>query len=77
MPEPQAVAAAAVGSDSLEPFAASSESPNGAGPNSVTVVQMDLAPSEDADADPSASPLEALQQKFAAHKVTALERKGS
>jgi 3'-5' exoribonuclease len=76
MPEPQA-AAAAVGSDSLEPFAASSESPNGAGPHSVTVPQMDLAPSDDADSDPSASPLEALQQKFAAHKVTALERKGS
>ncbi len=32
---------------------------------------------EDTEADPASTPLHALQQKFAAHKVTALERKSS
>jgi 3'-5' exoribonuclease len=81
-PEPQQAAAAAVGSDA-EPFAAADNaSANGADSNPAVVVQMDvvqmeLTPSEDAHGDASASPLQALQQKFAAHKVTAVEHKGS
>ena len=70
-------AAAAVGSDSAEPFGATADASNGAEPHSVTVVQLDLTPSHDADSDPHASPLEALQQKFAAHKVTTIDHKGN
>jgi hypothetical protein len=36
---------------------------------------MELGVSDDADSDPSPSPLQALQQKFASHKVTPMERK--
>ena len=71
----QAVAAGA-GSESGETFA-SVDSSNGTDSQSAAVVQMELTATEVADSDATASPLEALQQKFASHKVTALERKGS
>jgi 3'-5' exoribonuclease len=76
-PQPQAAAAAA-GSESSEPFPANNGNTNGTHPQTAVEVQMELTVEQPTgDSDPSASPLQALQQKFAAHKVTALDHKGS
>lgn len=69
-------AAAAAGSDSTEPFAANAGNSNGSEPQPAAQVEMELTVEAVADSESSASPLEALQQKFAAHKVTTVERKG-
>jgi hypothetical protein len=76
----QAAAAAAGDGDLAEPFTAmdsSSHNSNGADSQPAVEVQMELAATQVADSDAAASPLEALQQKFASHKVTAVDRKGS
>ena len=80
-PESQSQAAAAgADSDSSEPFAADAGNQTGNSNGTVAqasaVVQMELTVEEQAGSDVSASPLEALQQKFASHKVTTIERKG-
>jgi 3'-5' exoribonuclease len=76
-PEPkQQAAAAAVGSESGEPFG-TVDSSNGADSQSTAEIQMKLAATQVGDSDAAASPLEALQQKFASHKVTAIDHKGN
>jgi 3'-5' exoribonuclease len=65
-------AAAAAGNDSHEPFAGHSSDSAADGTPGVEA-QMELSATQEPPA--SRSPLEALQQKFADHKVTALDRK--
>ena len=69
--EPEQVVAVAAGSNAGDGFS------NGhAGESRISVeVQMKLAPEPAAQPEPPASPLEALQQKFASHKPTPVERK--
>lgn len=74
VPQPHAAAAAASG-ETVDSFsegqggALSGENANGGDPQ----VQMELG--SQAEPELESSPLEALQQKFAAHKVTSIERK--
>ena len=75
-PQSQAAAAGAAGSHAADDFAAV-DSSDGTDSQSSAVVQMDLTVTEQTHSDADASPLEALQQKFASHKVTAVDRKGS
>ena len=67
---------AATEADHMEAITAVTEEHlNGAEAKNRVQVQMDLNAVEENDSDPVASPLQALQEKFAAHKVTALDRK--
>jgi 3'-5' exoribonuclease len=78
VPQAQAVAAAPA-SDSGEPFAPAAdlnEPAESAAPAAAEAqVETDAAP--DPNPQPQPSPLEALQQRFASHKVTALDRKAN
>ena len=68
-------AAAATGSESPE-FAA--EKSNGFEEvSSPATLPMQMSVAAGAEPEPPVSPMEALQQKFAAHKVTAIDRKPS
>jgi hypothetical protein len=72
-----AAAAAAAGADSMEPFVpvSAGDGSNGTARQVTTDVQMELGVSGETSSDHPTSSLEALQQKFAAHKVTPVERK--
>jgi len=74
--EPEAAAPVAAGPESAEPahVAAHVRENSSAAPSPVEV-EMELTSSPQAEPEAPMSPLEALQQKFAAHKPTAMERK--
>lgn len=71
-PEPPAQAAAA-GTEPAEPFAPAHQHSNGKGESTAVEAQMELTPG--AETQGQHSSMEALHQKFAAHKVTPVEPK--